>query len=641
VSLRASGTLLRRGSDVADADQARIVRFGLFEVDLRVGELRKNGIKIKLQEQPFQVLVTLLQHAGDVVPRSDLRQQLWPKDTFVDFDHSLNAAVKRLRDALGESAESPVFIETLARRGYRFNGSVSLGAAPVAAQNRPRTFPPYLAQAMLKHRVLGLTVVALVAALIWFGALRSRTGASSHVIESLAVLPLENLSRDPEQEYFSDGMTDAMIAQLSKIGTLRVISRTSAMRYKGTTKSLPEIARELNVDGVIEGSVLRSGNRVRIMAQLINGHTDQHLWADTYERDLGDILKLQSDVAQAVAQQVRIQLTPAQQARLRSAPAVDPQAYEAYLRGSTLRPEGTEVTIKQAQVYFEEAVRRDPRFALAYVGLADCYLDLGTYRWLAPQEAYQHGSEAIQKALQLDQTLAEAHSSLGYLNWQYSWDWQTAEKELRYALDLNPSYVDGHIALLWYLAWSGRHDEALAEMQKFRSLDPAYPLTSFDESGVYYHQRDYKSLIEAGKKSVLTNPNLWSGHYFLAVGYEGSGQLQQAVLEYQRAVDLSQRDSDTTAGLAHAYATMGNRPEAQKILGELQRQSKISYASPYMIATIYAGLGQKDRALQFLERAYQERSPDLAYFIKADLRIDSLRSDPRFQDLMHRMNFPQ
>ncbi|MGE5734878.1 MAG: winged helix-turn-helix domain-containing protein [Acidobacteriota bacterium] len=626
---------------MADVDQARIVRFGLFELDLRAGELRKNGIKVKLQEQPFQVLVTLLQHAGDVVTREELRQQLWPKDTFVDFDHGLNAAIKRLRDALGESAESPIFIETLARRGYRFNGSVRLGDAPIVVQTRPRIFSADLAQAVRKHYLLGLAVVALLAATIAFGNHRRKAGASSQGIESLAVLPLENLSRDSEQEYFSDGMTDAMIAQISRIGTLRVISRTSTVRYKGTTKSLPEIARELNVDGVIEGSVLRSGNRVRIMAQLINGHTDQHLWAETYERDLGDILKLQSDVAQAVAQQVRIQLTPVQQARFRSAPAVDPQAYDAYLRGIALRPSATEATIKQAQVYFEEAVRRDSRFALAYVGLADCYLDLGTYRWLAPQEAYQHASEAINKALQLDPTLAEAHSSLGYLNWQYRWDWQTAEKELRYALDLNPNYIDGHIALVWYLAWNSRSEEAMAELQKFRLLDPAYPLTSFDESGVYYHQRNYKSLIEASQRSVTTNPNLWSGHDFLAVGYEGSGRLPQAVLEYRRAVALSQRDSDTTAGLAHVYAAMGKRLEAQKILGELQRQSRTSYASPYMIATVYEGLGEKERALQSLERAYQEKSPDLAYFIKADLRIDSLRSDPRFQDLLRRMNFPR
>jgi tetratricopeptide (TPR) repeat protein len=436
-------------------------------------------------------------------------------------------------------------------------------------------------------------------------------------------------------------MTETLITNLSKIDTLRVISRTSAMQYKGTKKTLPEIAKELNVDGVLEGSVMRAGSRVRITAQLLQARTDRHLWADTYDRDLVDVLRLQSEVAEAVAQQVRIQLTPEQQARFRSAPAVNPRAYEAYLKGSSYRPVGTQVAIKQAQGYFEEAVREDPNFALAYVGLADCYLDLGAYRWMPPQDAYRHGSEAIHKALELDGTLGEAHSSLGYLDWQYSWDWQAAEREFRHAVDLNPNYEEGHTALVWYLAWSGRRDQALAEAQKIRSLDPAYPFTSFDESGVYYHQRDYKSLIEAGQRSVITNPNVWSGHYFLAVGYQGSGNLEQAVPEYQRAVDLSQRDSDTMAGLAHAYAAMGKRAEAEKILGDLQRQSKTSYVSPYMIAVIYSGLRQNDKAFQFLEKAYQERSPDIAYFLRADLRLDTLRQDPRFQDLLRRVGFPQ
>jgi tetratricopeptide (TPR) repeat protein len=318
------------------------------------------------------------------------------------------------------------------------------------------------------------------------------------------------------------------------------------------------------------------------------------------DRDLVDILRLQSEVAEAVAQQVRIQLTPEQQARFRSAPAVNPSAYEAYLKGSFYRPAGTQAAIKQAQTYFEEAVREDPRFALAYVGLALCYLDLGTYRWIPPQDAHRHGSEAIHKALELDGTLGEAHSTLGYLDWQYSWDWQAAEREIRHAIDLNPNDVEGHITLVWYLAWSGRSDEALAEVRKIRSVDPAYPLTPFDESGVYYHQRDYKSLVEAGQRAVITNPNSWSGHYYLAVGYQGSGHLEQAVPEYQRAVDLSQRDSDTVAGLAHAYATLGKRAEAEKILSELQRQSKVTYVSPYMIAVIYSGLSQKDKAFEFL-----------------------------------------
>jgi len=616
----------------------RIVRFGTFEVDVPTGELRKNGIKLKLQEQPFQVLCILLEHPGQVVTREELRSRLWPADTFVDFDHSLNAAVKRLRDALGESADAPVFIETLARRGYRFIATVV-----------PNGFQREQSKSPLRQWVFPLVVAApivIVVALFVLDAsgLRSKLlfrSSAQPQIRSLAVLPLTNLSGDPEQEYFSDGMTDALIADLSKIGALRVTSRTSSMRYKRVSKALPEIGRELNVDGVVEGSIMRSGNRVRITVQLIRVSTDQDLWAETYERDLGDVLKLQGDVAQAVAQQVRAQVTPEQQARLRSAPAVNPQAYEAYLRGSSLLRSDTGATLRNAQAYFEEAVRRDPRFAPAYVGLADCYLALGKYRWIPPQDASRYGSEAIHKALQIDGTLGEAHSSLGFLNWQYGWDWQTAEKEMRYAVDLNPNYVEGHFTLVWYLAWNGRRDEALAESQKIRSLDPAYPLASFGESAVYYHQRAYRSLIEVSQRTVITNPNSWSGHYFLAVGYEGSDQLAQAIPEYERAVALSQSDSDPTAGLAYAYAALGKRAEAARILSELQQQSKVTYVSPYMIAVMYAGLGENNKAFEFLEKAYQERSPDVAYFLRADLRMDSLRPDPRFQDLMHRMNFPQ
>jgi len=485
--------------------------------------------------------------------------------------------------------------------------------------------------------------LALAAGLIWFvrGRPTIQRASASGGIWSLAVLPLQNFSGNPEQDYLSDGMTEALITDLTKLGAVKVTSRTSIMRYKKSHKSLPEIAQELNVDGVIEGSVMRSGNRVRIVAQLIQARTDQHLWAETYERDLGDVLKLQSEVAQAIAQQVRVQLTPQQQAKLHSAPVVNPAAYEAYLKGRFYLSDGTEADLKEAQRYFEEAAREDPGFALAYVGLADCYSELGTYRWMSPQDAYRHGSQAVHKALQLDETLGEAHSTLGYLNWQYSWDWRGAERELRNSIDLNPNYVEGHETLVWYLAWSRRRDEALAEVQKIRALDPAYPFASVDEAGVYYHQRDYKSLIEASQRSVTTNPNSWSSHYFLAVGYEGSGQLEQAIPEYQRAVDLSQRNSDAIAGLAHVYATVGKRGEAEKILGDLQRQSKTSYVSPYMIGAIYSGLGQNDKAIEFLERAYQERGPDIAYFIRADLRMDTLRSNPGFQELLRRIRLPQ
>ena len=493
--------------------------------------------------------------------------------------------------------------------------------------------------------VAGIVLALLVAAVVLtnVGGLRQRLFGrpDASTIRSLAVLPFENLSHDPEQDYFADGMTETLITNLSRIDTLRVVSRTTAMHYKGTNKTLPEIAKELNVDGVVEGSVMRSGTRVRITTQLLEARTDRHVWADTYDRDLVDVLPLQSEVAEAVAQQVRIQLTPEQQARFRSAPAVNPKAYEAYLKGSFYEFADTQVSIKRAQSYFEEAIREDPNFALAYAGLAECYLDIGAFRWMPPQDAYRHGSEAVHKALELDDTLAQAHSTLGYLDWQYAWDWLAAEREIRRAVDLNPNYVEGRVTLTWYLAWSGRRDEALAQVQKILRLDPVFPYIALQESGIYYHLRDYKSLLEAAEKSVAKNPGNWSSHYYLAVGYEGSGRPAQAVPEYQRAVELSQRDFDALAGLAHAYAAMGKRAEAEKILNELQGQSKVTYVSHYMIAVIYSGLGQKDKAFEFLEKAYQERSPDIAYFLRADLRLDTLRPDPRFQDLLRRVDFPQ
>jgi serine/threonine protein kinase/Tfp pilus assembly protein PilF len=462
-------------------------------------------------------------------------------------------------------------------------------------------------------------------------------------INSIAVLPLENLSRDPEQEYFADGMTDALITDLSKLGALRVISRTSAMHYKGVNKTLPQIAKELNVDGIVEGSVTRSGNRVRITAQLIYAATDQHLWAETYERDLGDVLRLQSEVAQAIAQQVRVQVTPQQVARLGSAHGVNPEAYEAYLKGNFyLSTEfNTQQGVMKARSYFEEAIQKDSGFALAYVGLASCYSNLASFRWLPPQDALSHAREAINKALQLDETLSEAHATLGWLSWRHEWNWRNAERELNYALELSPNDVDAHQNLAVYLGWSGRRAEAQAEIDKVLELDPTLSIAPAMELLIYYHQRDYRTMVETGQKFVASNPAKWDIHYFLGVGYEGLGRPLEAIPEYQKAVDLSEGDTDPTAGLAHAYATAGQRANAEKILRELLRKAKTSYISPYMIATIYAGLGDKDNAFDVLEKAYNERSSDIPYFIKADLRIDSLRSDPRFADLLRRIGLPQ
>ena len=492
-----------------------------------------------------------------------------------------------------------------------------------------------------------LTTFVLVLALFAtnVGGWRERLlGTGSPKIRSIAVLPLENLSRDPDQEYFVDGMTDELTTDLSKIGALQVISRTSAMHYKGTNKTLPQIARELNVDGVVEGSVMRSGNRVRITAQLIHADSDQHIWAETYERDLGDVLRLQSEVAQTIAQQVRVQLTPQQKAKFDSTPRVNPAAYDAFLQGRSYFMWGgnSREGFAKAQEFFEQAIRQDPKLALAYVGLADSYIYLGSQRWVPPQQAYARASDTLNKALELDNSLGEAHSSLGWLSWRYEWNWPRAEKEFRYALELNPNYFAGLEQLSWFLAWSGRRDEALIQLDRMATLDLTSRNRTAAEAGIYYHQRDYKTLVDVSRNFIAHGPaDDWPGHYFLAVGYDGLGQYPNAISEYRKAVELSHGDTDTIAGLAHAYTAMGNRAEAQKILADFLRQSKTNYVSPYMIATVYAGLGDREKAFVFLEKAYQERSPDIPYFLKADLRLDALRSDPRFQSLVRRVGLPQ
>jgi len=624
-----------------------VARFGVYEFAPHTQELRKAGIRIRLEGQPLAILQMLLERPGELVTREELQKELWPTDTFVDFEHSLNAAVKRLRAALNDSADQPRYVETLARRGYRFIAPLNAAGAEtgIVASVVPPT--PAVAQTPSNARgrrvwLIAIAVFALAVGGWGWRQWRYRFAVPAvPVIRSLAVLPLTNLSGDPSQEYVADGMTEALIGRLSRIRDLRVISRTSVMRFKNSQLAVPEIAKALRVDAIVEGSVIRERNRIRVHAQLIRAATDEHFWSEAYDREFRDVLTLQSEVAQTVAQQIQLQLTPEQQAQLRSTPPVNPDAYEAYLKGRFYEGLSTRAALKQAQGYYEEAARKDPTFALAYVGLADCYLDLGAYRLVPPQDAYRQGSAAIHKALQLDQALGEAHGSLGYLDWRYEWNWTEAERELRYAVELNANSMESHETLVWYLSWSGRRSEALAEVEKMRQLDPAYPFISLQQAGVYYHQRDYTSLVEAGQKSVTAYPNSWQSHYFLAVGYEGSGRPAQAIPEYRRGVELSEADTDPMAGVAHASALAGKRIEAEKILRELQTQSKTQYVSPYMIAVIYADLGNKNKAFEFLEKAYKEKSPDLAYFLKADLRIDPLRSDLRFQDLLHRMNFPK
>ena len=622
---------------------ARRLCFDVFELDLRAGELRKRGVRLHLQGQPLQVLAALLNRPGDVVTRDELRAEIWTADTFVDFDHSLHNAIARVREVLGDSVEMPRYIETLPRRGYRFIAPVTgveIQPPRPTTQSGPSSEAPVGARPTGSRAALAFTLLAFLAigSALWLFRNASRRTAAAPRLRSIAVLPLDNLSGDASQDYFADGMTDELITDLAKVGSLRVISRASVMQYKGTKKGLPEIARELNVEGIVEGSVTRSGRRVRITAQLLDAPADQHLWAETYERDLGDVLGLQSEVAEAIAQQVQAQLSPQQRVQFRSARPVNPEAYDAYLRGRFYFTTGfTKAdSLKKAQRLFEESIQKDPNFPLAYAGLADTYVYLAFSGQLSRERAYRAAKQALGKALELDDSIGEGHDTLGVLNWRFDWDWNAAEREFNRAIALAPSYSCAHEDRAIYLGFTGRRDEALAEIAKIDQLDSG-PGAASAESAAYFVMRDYPNLIDASRRGVLSNPNDWIQHYFLGVGYEGTGKLQEAISEYQKAMEMSDGDQGLSVSLAHAYLAAGKKAEGENILRGLERESKSAHLSPYMIATIYAGLGQKDRAFEFLEKAYSERSLDLSWFLKVDPRIDNLRSDARFQSLLRRV----
>jgi TolB-like protein/DNA-binding winged helix-turn-helix (wHTH) protein/Flp pilus assembly protein TadD len=617
------------------------LRFDNYELDTRAGQLRKGGVKLRLRGQPLQVLAILVEHGGEVVTREELQRQIWTADTFVDFDHGLHNAIARIREVLGDSAETPRYIETLPRRGYRFIGTVEDFRTPPSAEEPVAPVSPNVPVASLLKGNPTLVLILCALLLLGVGAWTAwryvRAKAAAQPIRSIAVLPLANLSGDPSEEFFADGMTDQLITDLAQIGSLRVISRTSVMQYKGAKKALPEIARELHVDAIVEGSVVRSGPRVRVTAQLVHARSDQHLWADTYDRDLGDVLKLQGEVADAIAQQVRAQLTATQQSRLRQGSPVNPAAYDAYLRGRIFFVNGSSKpeTLRQAQHFFEQSLHEDPNFALAYAGLADSYVYLSFVGAMPKDEAHESAKAALAKALQLDESIGEAHDTLGLLDSAFDWNWDAADREFSRAIALAPSYSCAHEDRAMFLPLIGRRADALAEIKQIDQLDYG-PIAAGVESFAYFELRDYPALIGASQRALLLDPSDWGEHYRLGAGYEGTGRLSEAIFEYKKAVEMS-GDSQSRVALAHAYAAAGNKAEAQKILHDLERKAKENSASPYTMATIYAGLGETDKAFAFLEESYAQKSMSLPAWLESDLTLDVLRSDPRFQNLLNRM----
>ena len=624
--------------------------FGIFEVDLRAGELRKRGLRVRLQEQPFQVLAMLLEHAGQVVSREELQKKLWPAETFVDFDHGLNKAINKIREALGDSAESPRFVETVARRGYRFLADVRAADAVAVRSLEPAPQPHPAADARDRQvpggtlagftRAWKMSTFVLLALLAAFAAWKLYSGNHpSPFIRSLAVLPLESLSSDASQDYFADGMTDELISTLGQISALRVISRTSVMAYKHTRKSLPQIARELNVDAVVEGTVLRSGDQVRITAQLIEGAADRHVWSQSYQGELRDTLALQNNVARAIADQIRINVNPHEQAALRNATVVNPVAYESYLKGRYFWNKRTANGLKAALAYFNEAVDEDSTYAQAYSGLADTYALLGDWQYavMTPKEALPKAKAAATKALELDSALGEAHNSLAFCLDGFDWDFDAAGKEFRRALELNPGYATAHHWYAWHLALLRRYDEAIVEMRRAENLDPLSLIINADLAELLALAHSYDESIRQSRKTIDMDPNFGLAHNHLGQAYLQKHLNDQAVAELQEAVKLSGGSPTCIANLARAYAGSGKRSEAVALLGDLKSRSHPGQSLASEIAVIYASLGDRDQAVSWLEKGYEERfNPGV--LIRPG--FDPLRSDPRFADLERRVGLP-
>ena len=575
----------------------RMFRFGFFEVDTRSGELRRQGSKINLQEQPFQVLVLLLERPGEVVTRDELSKRLWPQNTFVDFERGLNKAINKLRAALRDHAEKPCFIETLPLRGYRFIAPVE-NLAKVRDRSRPQNAPQ---------------------------------------IDSLAVLPLHNLSGDSTQEYFSDGLTEELICAVARIASLRVISRTSVMPYKGSRKSLPAIAKELCVDAVVEGSVTRSDQKVRITVQLILATEDRHLWSGRYERDLCDILQLQAEVAQSIATQIHKLIDP-EHAYPERARQVHPQAYEACLKGNFFRDKMTPDDLEKSIEFFNRAIDLDPAYAGAYGELSRTYFYVGLFGIGHPGEMFPKARANAAKALELDETVASAHIALAAVHIFYDWDWAAAEAESKRAVELSPGESVTHAHFADYLSIMGRHSEAIAAYSRVLDLDPISRVYIGHFGLILYRARRYDESIAQCQKALEIDPQYANGLWFLALSLEQKGDLPGAIAKLEKAVNLSQ-GPHYRALLGRAYALAGEKCKALEILDELKALSQRRYVSPFDIAVVHVGLDDLTSAFQCFEEAYQQR---VFRIIELTMPMyDSLRSDPRWQNLVRRVGLPQ
>jgi len=631
----------------------RIVRFGVFEADLETGELRKNGAKVPLQGQPFQVCAILLERSGKLVTREELRQKVWPEDTFVDFDHAVNTAIKKIRIALGDEADNPRFVQTLPRRGYRFICPVLTGDGHLAEAEPPATAATTVVETGPTDQRLGARPRFLVtilisccalslAVMVYLGWHRMRAGrpspGSGYVM--LAVLPFQNLSGDPNQDYFSDGLTEEMIAQLGALSPdqLGVIARTTSMAYKHTSKSVEQIGSELGVAYVLESSVRRDGNQMRISVQLIRVHDQLHVWARSYDRHISHSIELQEEVAKAVAEQIEVKLSASYKGRT-NPHHLDAGANEAYLRGRYFWNQFTPEGYLKAISYFQQAIARDPNFAEAYSGLADSYNFLVVTDSIPASEGHPKALEAARRAVSLGVDLAEPHASLAVAMARSEWNWAGAESEYTRAITLNPSYAMVHRLYASILGATRRHHEAWEQINEAMRLDPLSLPNNAEVVRTLYYARNYDQAIEQGQKAMQLDPNYVRSHFWLGRVYSQKGMHKEAIAASEKILESM---PDSTLGLtemAYSLAVAGQRKEARQILRRLEWRSASAFVPAYNFAVIHIALNEEEVAMRYMQQAYENR--DWALLVLAvEPRLDPVRKDSRFQEILAKLKFP-
>ena len=665
-----------------DSEPVRVqepIRIGEeFELDVNARRLRHGGRVRKLERIPLDILVLLVEHWGEIVTRDEIVAKVWGKGVFLDTDNSIRGAIRKIRRVLKDDPEQPRFIQTVTGQGYRFIASVispeeesRVDASKAQPSSIPESMPTLISEldGWLQSRKLrleeeekeleaetpvdaegnhgpsgtprwrrwlvlsGVAVLAVIA-VTYVITRRRAEDATGPKIKSLAVLPLKNLSGDPTEEYFADGMTEALIGRLSSIRDLRVISRTSVMRFKDTRMSLPEIAKTLQVDAVVEGSVIREGGRVRVNAQLIRGATDEHFWSEAYDRELGDALTLESEVAQSIARRVEVTVTGEERERLVAARHVSPDVYESYLKGQFVKSR-SRAELEKSIAYFEEAISKDATFAPAYVGLANAYEELGTiFVGVSPDEVRPKVISAARKALELDPGLAEAHVLLAAVQ-QEQWHWAEAEAEYRRALELNPNDAAAHLGLANWLLCQGRTEEALAWSRRARELDPL-GVSGTSTGWILFHARRYDEAIRELRSVLAVHPDAAAAYWFLVFALIANGRSEEAIPVLEKTVSIMDRSPGAIELLATAYAHAGRRTQALRLIDELKRRRRANYVPAGAFINPYLALGDYDQAFAWFERAYQEQS-NILQFLRVHPFFDPVRGDPRFADLLHRV----